>query len=717
MQRQVLIISMLFSLLSCGGGGRLWPKSTGDISPAEALTQTTGCLAGVLMDGVTGARIDVAGAGVSDNIFVLAGNNKFKAAPVLADGQAAARPNLVGEYTLCDVPLEAALPLYVALSGYQPMHADIYIASTDASLGHGADSDLPSSLPTAQANIQLFPVAPAAQNFTVVVSYAGAVLPGATVFLVPTGEHVLAQGVNFVTPDVTGFKTLQAATDASGVATFNAADLSLGSVYNYSVLPADSSIQKSATGTLSIGYITAPGEPYNFHVALGPVKSELVVVSSSLDGKNYSLDGSVTYYFNRPVEVVPGGLDGITATLDHQKNAKLVPDVPGNKVSEQVNVQISGQSMTLKPNFATAPDPATEQGVGITYNNVQVRPTTGQQQVAILTLAPNVKVFGGEGVPSVVTTLNIVSGNNQTASPSSPLLTPLVAQVLDQYGAPMAGVLVTFAVTAGNGSIQPLAPVSTKANGQAQINWQLGPAGAQQVIATVDGIVQPVTFNATFLPATSLAQAAGNNQSVLIGTVLPLALQIHALDKNFVAAQGSPITFTVDDQTNGGTLSVLGGAPAGTQTVITDASGNASLNWTLGTHGGPFTVTVTSGTSAAVKFTATAQAPTTLAKVSGDAQSASANTQLSNPIVVVVRDQNNNLLPGVIVQFSTATTGGTLTTNAGAAATVTITTGANGQAQATWKVGTTGGATANSATVSIPSAAGVAPLTFTATAN
>jgi uncharacterized repeat protein (TIGR01451 family) len=69
------------------------------------------------------------------------------------------------------------------------------------------------------------------------------------------------------------------------------------------------------------------------------------------------------------------------------------------------------------------------------------------------------------------------------------------AQVLDQFGNPLAGTTVGFEITAGDGSIGGAVQVSDN-NGLVQLgSWTLGSAATQEVSATAPGLTgSPVTF-------------------------------------------------------------------------------------------------------------------------------------------------------------------------------------------------------------------------------
>jgi DNA-binding beta-propeller fold protein YncE len=110
--------------------------------------------------------------------------------------------------------------------------------------------------------------------------------------------------------------------------------------------------------------------------------------------------------------------------------------------------------------------------------------------------APVVFDATGAGFP---TNLVLVSGNGQTGPTGLPLTSPFVVTVVDAAGTPVAGRLVTFAVTSGNGVISA-ATATSDANGKARATLTLGPAGPQSVNASTvvsGGGTVTVPFSAT----------------------------------------------------------------------------------------------------------------------------------------------------------------------------------------------------------------------------
>lgn len=95
------------------------------------------------------------------------------------------------------------------------------------------------------------------------------------------------------------------------------------------------------------------------------------------------------------------------------------------------------------------------------------------------------------------TAIALASGDGQTARIKSPLLAPASFRVTNAAGSPLPSVAVSFAVTAGGGTLLSNSAL-TDANGSVTLPaWTLGPsAGTNTVSATVSGL-SPVTLSAT----------------------------------------------------------------------------------------------------------------------------------------------------------------------------------------------------------------------------
>jgi hypothetical protein len=144
---------------------------------------------------------------------------------------------------------------------------------------------------------------------------------------------------------------------------------------------------------------------------------------------------------------------------------------------------------------------------------------------------------------------------------------------------------------------------------------------------------------------------AGNNQSGTVQTVLPVPLQVQAVEP-YSGTVYRGVTVTFSDGGKGGTFS--------NPTATTDSSGNASTTYTLPPRARPVTVTATATGLAPATFTETAVAGPAkrLGARSGNNQTAPVSSPLPAPLVVVVLDAYGNGVGGVEVSFADGAAGG-----------------------------------------------------------
>jgi hypothetical protein len=194
----------------------------------------------------------------------------------------------------------------------------------------------------------------------------------------------------------------------------------------------------------------------------------------------------------------------------------------------------------------------------------------------------------------------------------------------------------------------------------------------------------------------SVAVLSGSGQRGVVGQAVANPVVVRVADDDGQPVRGATVHWTV---TGGGSVT-----PA---SATTDGAGLAQAQWTLGGAVGQQTATATvEGVAQAATFTATAQMAATgatLAKVSGDAQAGPAGADLPQPLVVELR-QNGVPLAGVQVAWTASGDG---------AVSATSTTDAQGRASTVWRLARAAGAQ----TVTAQAPGGVAPVTFTATAQ
>ena len=311
--------------------------------------------------------------------------------------------------------------------------------------------------------------------------------------------------------------------------------------------------------------------------------------------------------------------------------------------------------------------------------------------------------------PPTATTLVKISGDNQQGVINTALGNPFVVEVRDQTDSVLSGILVTFTVTAGGGTLGTTS-TTTNTNGRASSTLTLGSSvGTNTVSVSAAGIqgVETFTAEAQSSPppptATTLVKISGDNQQGVINTALGNPFVVEVRDQTDSVLSGILVTFSV----------TAGGGTLGTTSTTTNTNGRASSTLTLGSSVGTNTVSVSAaGIQGGVTFTAEAQlsppppTATTLVKISGDNQQGVINTALGNPFVVEVRDQNGSVLSGIEVTFSVTAGGGTL-------GTTSTTTNTNGRASSTLTLGSSVGTN----TVSVSAAGIQGGVTFTAEAQ
>lgn len=259
----------------------------------------------------------------------------------------------------------------------------------------------------------------------------------------------------------------------------------------------------------------------------------------------------------------------------------------------------------------------------------------------------------------LISSLDVISGNGQTAAPASVLPEPLVLRVTATNGGGIPGQTVTFQVTAGGGSVSPTSGVSD-ARGLVSVTWTLGPSpSGDEMTAGVAGATTSGSPIVTTLVATvdrpTVTIVSGNGQISTVGTHLPQPIVLQ-----LTTSAGAPLaqyTFTLRSLTCHSLDGSCFGIPADDQlinpTLTTGADGTATFDgWTLGTTVNIKCVGLYPGTSLPANqddvglgrfpcATAEPAPPAQLVKRSQDNQQAPAGTTLLS-IGVTVEDQFGN---------------------------------------------------------------------------
>jgi len=254
--------------------------------------------------------------------------------------------------------------------------------------------------------------------------------------------------------------------------------------------------------------------------------------------------------------------------------------------------------------------------------------------------------------PKTLSSINISSGNNQTAAVGTELPNPLIATILDNQGKPLAGQTVNFKVTTGSGTVFAGAATSDS-TGTIRERWTLGTVAGDQTleVRAIDSngaALVYATFHATAVAGTPM-NIKVTPQITTPTQLLPVPVIITISDTYGNPNIGLAVSLTADS----------GGVVAPTE-FKTNSSGQISAVWTVGAAIGvqTFKVTATGANPSQISLDvirAPASAPTSILKASGDLQSVVQHLAAPIPFSVLVTDKLHNPVPNVEVIFSSTT--------------------------------------------------------------
>jgi hypothetical protein len=175
----------------------------------------------------------------------------------------------------------------------------------------------------------------------------------------------------------------------------------------------------------------------------------------------------------------------------------------------------------------------------------------------------------------------------------------------------------------------------------------------------------------------------GNNQTAQAGTLLPTPIVLRVVDASDNAIPGIAVQFVV--ATGGGTVTP--------SSATSDASGEVSVKWTLGSDALAQTRAGSVGELAPVTVTANALFPSAIVIAQGNNQSGKAGQSLANTVVVRVTGDNSVPLTGIPVQFQVTGGGGAISPQ-------TALTNVYGEVTVKWTLGSVAGPNTALATAS-----------------
>jgi hypothetical protein len=182
------------------------------------------------------------------------------------------------------------------------------------------------------------------------------------------------------------------------------------------------------------------------------------------------------------------------------------------------------------------------------------------------------------GSPASVT---LVSGGSQTGTVATMLSAPIVVKVTDSYGNAVPGVPVSFSDGSFGGTFSNN-PVMTDSLGRASVSYTLPTKAGYITITASTGSLSSknITEHAVAASPSAVSIVSGNNQSAKPNTLLPKSLSVSVKDQYGNAVAGVTVSFS--DNGAGGTFS--------SATAITNASGQASVQYTTPPQSGTVTI-------------------------------------------------------------------------------------------------------------------------------
>ena len=195
----------------------------------------------------------------------------------------------------------------------------------------------------------------------------------------------------------------------------------------------------------------------------------------------------------------------------------------------------------------------------------------------------------------------VVSSAQLSGEPGFRVAEPVRVRVVDSKGVGMAGEVVTFAVIAGGGSVDP-ASDTTDSDGVATTAWQLGPQpGVNTLRATFADRSVDIKATAVDSPGDVIIKVSGGSTILRpAGCRLEEPLKVRVTDLAGAPVANATVEFTVKG----------GGGTTDPSVVKTDAAGSAESAWKLGYDGGANAVdaVVRNTRKATVSFTASSAA-------------------------------------------------------------------------------------------------------------
>ncbi len=357
MKKLFIILSLVLA------GGMLWgcgSTSSTNNPNTNALQyyNVTGSLQGKIMDAITGDPV----GGSNLKVYLIQGTSVRGPNLLVTD------PNnpLCGNYAFSGIPAdvntgEIRYRVVVSKQGYQDFEGDVEL---QASINGTTGAPVVDNQYNMIGDIYLYPLGSVAGNLSVYVTDPnGLPIPNATVNLKqdianPAPTTIPSPSGDILVPSLGLYPSLQATTNATGLATFTGGTLTIGGLYfaQVSSLTFNNELLRDPTIPGPGTAIMAGLMPPTVHIQMIANPQSLYIVSAS--NSVYSVPnatGTLTIVFNQPVV--------IDTTLFTSALSVGSGGLPANP-TVTANLSADGLTLTLTPSFTTNP---TANGAFITY--------------------------------------------------------------------------------------------------------------------------------------------------------------------------------------------------------------------------------------------------------------------------------------------------------------------------------------------------------------
>ena len=263
-----------------------------------------------------------------------------------------------------------------------------------------------------------------------------------------------------------------------------------------------------------------PGAQVTFSVAGGG--GTLSVTSTTTDS-NGRTESTLTLGPNPGTNTVSVSVTGIQTEQTFTAEGIRIPEtleiisgkgqegLPGEALAKPFVVEVRDQTDKPLPGIEVVfsvtsgggtldATSATTDSNGRAESTLTLGPNPGKNTVSVsVTGIQAEQTFTAEGI-RIPLAFWIISGDKQQGLPGEALAKPFVVEVRARSGEPLPGVLVTFSVTSGGGTLS-VTSATTESGGRAESILTLGPnLGTNTVTVSVTGILEEQSISATAEP-------------------------------------------------------------------------------------------------------------------------------------------------------------------------------------------------------------------------